>query len=206
MPSIRITPREFQLVLLRRMADYHPELVERARGSLGATATEMREVNAHWQRMVRSPHYRPGLSALRGFLGAPVSEQPHRVGDLTCQIARWRLSLWPDLLYEAVAAPGGGTLAELLVRDPAAPPPRLERLSDLEPWSCVVGDLERAFSPARDPTLPAERWRVLFTEPPSRWTVLFTAPGDDGKPVGAVAQFVWGLLQNVQVEGESVGG
>ncbi len=184
---IRIAVREFQLVLLRRMADYQPELVERARGELGASVTELREVNAHYQRMIRSRHYRGGLSALRGFLGEPHSEQPRRLGDLVCTAVRWRLPLWPDLLYEALAGPGGVLLAQLLVRDPAAPPPKLSRLSDLAPWSCVISDVERAFAPVRHQEGSA----------PSRWTTLFTAPGDDGVPVAASAEFVWGLLQTV---------
>jgi hypothetical protein len=30
--------------------------------------------------------------------------------------------------------------------------------------------------------------------------VLLTAPGEDGKPVAATAEFVWGLLQTVRAE------
>jgi hypothetical protein len=184
---IRIAEREYQLVLLRRMADYQPELVERARGELGASVTEMREVNAHYQRMIRSRSYRGGLAALRGFLGEPHSEQHRRFGDLVCTATRWRLPLWPDLLFEALTGPGGVTLSEMFVRDPQAPAPELTRLSDLTPWSCVIGDVERAFAPVRHKEGSA----------PSRWATMFTAPGDDGTPVAATAEFVWGLLQTV---------
>ncbi len=189
---IRITVREFQLILLRRMADFHPELVEQARRALDADVAEMRAVNAHWQRMQRSRAFRGGLSALRGFLGAPVAEEQRRIGDLTCQVTRWKLPLWPDLLYEALTGVGGIVLAEQLVRDPAAAPPRLENIGDLTPWSCVIGDVERAFGPVRHRDGSA----------PSRWTTDFAAPGEDGKPVAASAEFVWGLLQTVhRVEG-----
>jgi hypothetical protein len=190
MPStpIRITAREFQLVLLRRMADYHPELVEQARRELDASVTEMREVNAHWQRMQRSRSYRGGLSALRGFLGAPLVEEEQRLGDVTCRITRWKLPLWPDLLFEALTGIGTTVLAEQLVRDPACPPPRLENIGDLTPWSCVIGDVERAFGPVRHRDGSA----------PSRWTTDFTAPDAEGKPVAASAEFVWGLLQSVR--------
>ncbi|HZP49573.1 hypothetical protein [Actinocrinis sp.] len=190
MPStpIRITAREFQLVLLRRMADYHPELVEQARRELDASVTEMREVNAHWQRMQRSRSYRGGLAALRGFLGAPIAEAEQRLGDVTCRTTRWKLPLWPDLLYEALTGIGTAVLAEQLVRDPAFPPPRLESIGDLKPWSCVIGDVERAFGPVRHRDGSA----------PSRWTMDFTAPDAEGKPVAASAEFVWGLLQSVR--------
>lgn len=184
---IRITVREFQLVLLRRMADYHPELVEQARRELGASVTEMREVNAHWQRMQRSRNFRGGLTALLGFLGAPAAEAEQRIGDITCQVTRWQLPLWPDLRYEALTGVGGFVLAEQLVRDPDTPRPRLEQIGDLAPWSCVIGDVELAFGPVRHRDGSA----------PSRWTMDFTAPGEDGKPVSASAEFVWGLLQTV---------
>jgi hypothetical protein len=187
-PPIRITVREFQLVLLRRMADYRPELVEQARRRLDASVTEMREVNAHWQRMQRSRAFRGGLPALRGFLGSPLAEQEQRIGDVTCQITRWKLPLWPDLLYEALTGVGGFVLAEQLVRDPASEPPRLESIADLTPWSCVIGDVERAFGPVRHRDGSA----------PSRWTTDFTAPDADGKPVAVSAEFVWGLLQIVR--------
>jgi len=187
-PPPQFAVQEFQLVVLRRMADFQPELVERARGELGATVTEMREANAHWQRMLRSPRFRGVPAALRGFLGPPVAEQERRIGDLACRTAHWRLPLWPDLRYEVLTAPGGLLLAEMLVRDPAARTPRLERLSDLTPWSCVIGDVERAFAPVRHRDGSA----------PSRWTTQFTAPDADGKPVAATAEFVWGLLQTVR--------
>ena len=190
-PPARFATREYQLVLLRRMADFQPELVERARGELDATVTEMREVNAHWQRMIRSRSFRGGVTALRGVLGEPHSRQERRIGDLTCHVTRWALPLWPGLLYEVLAGPGGMVLAEQLVRAPGTAPPRLERLSDLTPWSCVIGDAERAFAPVRHRDGSA----------PSRWTMLLTAPGDDGKPVAATAEFVWGLLQAVHSDG-----
>lgn len=185
--AIRITVREYQLVLLRRMADYRPELVEQARRELDASVTEMREVNAHWQRMQRSRNFRGGLSALRGFLGDPVAQQEQRVGDVVCQVTRWKLPLWPDLLYEALTGVGGFMVAGQLVRDPASKPPRLEIIDDLAPWSCVIGDVERAFGPVRHRDGSA----------PSRWSTDFTAPDEDGKPVAASAEFVWGLLQAV---------
>jgi hypothetical protein len=189
-PPNRFAVREFQLVVLRRMADYQPELVERARRELDATVTQMREANAHWQRMIRSRSFRGVRVALRGILGEPAGEEERRIGDLTCRATRWRLPLWPDLRYEVLTGPGGMLLAETLVRDPAAKRPRLERLSDLTPWSCVIGDVERAFAPVRH----------LEGSAPSRWTMRFTVPDEDGKPVAATAEFVWGLLQTVRTD------
>ncbi|NKQ29088.1 hypothetical protein HF200_33415, partial [Streptomyces galbus] len=54
-PAGPFTPLHFQLVLLRRMADHNPDLVEDARRELGVTLLEMREANKRWQAMLRSP-------------------------------------------------------------------------------------------------------------------------------------------------------
>jgi hypothetical protein len=182
---------EFQLVLLRRMADCQPDLVARARASLGATVTEMREANAHWQRMTRSRNFRGGLRTLRGVLGEPAAESRRRVGETVYVAAQWDLPLWPGLRYEALAGPDGTIVNTMIVRGPGAPPPLL-RLSDVTPWSCVIGDVERAFAPVRHREGSA----------PSRWTVLFTAPDDRDRPVRAAGEFVWGLIQEVHsIEG-----
>ncbi|HEV3170864.1 MAG TPA: hypothetical protein VGZ32_11015 [Actinocrinis sp.] len=189
MPPTAFGITEFQLVLLRRMADFHPDLVEQARAALGVTVADMREANAHWQRMNRSRTFRLTLSALRGILGAPLSETERAAGstEIRFRIARWALPLWPDLLLEAIAGLDGFVMDFGLTRDPAAGVPKLADLSDLAPWSCVVGDVATAFRPAR----------LREGSAPSRRELLFTAPAPDGQPVQARAEFVYGLLQRV---------
>lgn len=54
-PGAPFGPLDFQLVLLRRMADQQPGLVEDARHELGVPLAVMREANRRWQAMVRSP-------------------------------------------------------------------------------------------------------------------------------------------------------
>jgi hypothetical protein len=177
--------REFQLVLLRRMADYQPDLVAEAARSLDASRTEMREVNARWQRMVRSrsfPHARARLAAV---LGPPTEEEDQRLGEVPCRVERWPLTLWPDLRYETLTAPDGTVLQEWLVRARHSPVPRLTKVDDLLPWSCVVGDLDQSF----------DNVRHQAGEVPSRWHATFTTPED--REATFVAHFVWGLLQTV---------
>ncbi|MFD0688189.1 hypothetical protein [Actinomadura fibrosa] len=175
--------REFQLVLLRRMADYQPVLVEGAMRELGASRTEMREVNARWQRILRSRTFPRGLRRYEAVLG-PAAVEERRVGDVVCEVAWWPpLPLWPGLRFEVVLAPDGSVAHEWLVRDAGVPVPRLETVDDLVPWSCVVGDLEARFGPVVHQDGDA----------PSRWHVTFTAP--DG--ASYVAHFVWGLLHEV---------
>ncbi|AXI77350.1 hypothetical protein [Peterkaempfera bronchialis] len=181
-------PVEFQLVLLRRMADFHPELVEEAVRRLGASRAEMREANRRWQAMLRSRTFPHGERRCLAVLGPPESAGPQRVGDLELRALRWPLPLWPDLRFELLLAPGGGVLNEWLVRAAGSPPPELHTLADLDPWSCTVGDVAAAFAPARP----------LEGTAPTRWRLAFTAPDADGVARQAVADFTWGLLQEVR--------
>ncbi|MGQ5637266.1 MULTISPECIES: hypothetical protein [unclassified Streptomyces] len=180
---------DFQLVLLRRMADHNPELVEDARRRLGVSIAEMRETNKRWQAMVRSPRARSAASRYRSVLGAPESVHPRRLGDADCEARRWALLLWPDLRFEVLVGPDGAVWNEWLVRAPGAPPPRLRTLDDLAPWSCTVDEAARAFAPARP----------LEGTAPTRWGLAFTAPDRDGVRHEVVAEFTWGLLQRTGV-------
>lgn len=175
--------REFQLVLLRRMADYQPGLVEDAMRELGASRIEMREVNARWQRVLRSRAFPRGRRRYEAVLGPPTGTEQRRIGDVTCEIAWWApLSLWPGLRFEIMLGVDGSVAHEWLVRDDGVPVPRLDTVDDLVPWSCVVGDLGARFGALAHQDGDA----------PSRWHATLTTP--DGT---FAAHFVWGLLQTV---------
>lgn len=186
--SAPFTPLDFQLVLLRRMADHNPGLVEDARHALGVSIADMREANKRWQAMVRSPRTRTPASRYRSVLGAPETVLTRKVGDLECEAWLWPLPLWPDLRFEALLAPNGSTVwNEWLVRDPQAKGPDLRTLEDLTPWSCTVDEAARAFPPARP----------LEGTAPTRWGLTFTAPDEKGVRREVVAEFTWGLLQRL---------
>ncbi|MEU1015765.1 hypothetical protein [Streptomyces sp. NPDC005898] len=185
--SAPFTPLDFQLVLLRRMADHNPDLVEDARRALGASVAEMREANRRWQAMSRGPRSRGAAARYRSVLGAPESTARRRIGDLECEALRWPVPLWPDLRFEVLRAPGGAVWNEWLVRAPGAPGPELRTVDDLAPWSCTVDEAARAFAPVR----PMEGTA------PTRWGLAFTAPDAGGEPRRCVAEFTWGLLQRV---------
>ncbi|MFD7625250.1 hypothetical protein ACFV7Q_04240 [Streptomyces sp. NPDC059851] len=176
----------FQLVLLRRMADFRPELVEEARRRLGASLADQREANRRWQAMVRSPRSRGALARYRSVLGPPESTTPRTIGDLQCEALLWPLPLWPDLRFEVLAAPDGAVWNEWLVRAPGAPGPVLDAPEDLRPWSATVDEVARAFAPVRP----------LEGTAPTRWRLAFTAQGR-----ACVAEFTYGLLQRVSVDG-----
>ncbi|MFF0199618.1 hypothetical protein [Streptomyces sp. NPDC005017] len=186
MPSAEpFTPLHFQLVLLRRMADHNPGLVENARRELGVSAGEMREANKRWQAMARSPRARGAARRYRSVLGPPESTAARRVGDLDCEALLWPVPLWPGLRFEVLLAPDGGVWNEWLIRAPGAPAPRLRTLEDLTPWSCTVEEAARAFAPARP----------LQGTAPTRWGLAFTAPDAQGVRHDVAAEFTWGLLQ-----------
>ncbi|MGA4842213.1 hypothetical protein [Streptomyces sp. G45] len=182
------TPLDFQLVLLRRMADHNPVLVEDARRELGASVADMREANRRWQAMLHSRRARAAVSRYRSVLGEPEATVRRPVGDLTCEALLWPVPLWPDLRFEVLLAPNNAVWNEWLIRAPGAPAPALRTLADLTPWSCTVDEAARAFAPARP----------LEGTAPTRWRLAFTAPdADTGEPRPCVAEFTWGLLQRV---------
>lgn len=189
-PSSRpFTPLDFQLVLLRRMADHNPELVEDARHELGVSIAEMREANRRWQAMVRAPRGRGAASRYRSVLGAPESVVPRKIGDLECEAWLWPVPLWADLRFEVMVSPNGVVWNEWLVRAPGAAGPEPRSLEDLVPWSCTVDEVARAFAPARP----------LEGTAPTRWGLAFVAPDARGVRRECVAEFTWGLLQRVGI-------
>ncbi|MFF7734741.1 hypothetical protein [Streptomyces sp. NPDC007984] len=190
-PASPFTPLDFQLVLLRRMADHNPGLVEDARHQLGVSIADMREANRRWQAMVRSPRSRAPLSRYRQVLGDPEFRTPRRIGDLDCEAWLWPVPLWPTLRFEVLTAPNRAVWNEWLVRAPGAKGPALRTLDDLTPWSCTVDEAARAFAPARP----------LEGTAPTRWGLAFTAPDAGGVRREVVAEFTWGLVQRVSVTG-----
>lgn len=182
---------EFQLVLLRRMADFQPGLVEAAVRRLGATRASMREANRRWQAMVRAPRFPRGAARYAAVLGPAEASVPRRIGDLGCVARQWALPLWPDLRFEILLGPaeiGGPLLNEWLVRAPGSPVPVLRTPADLVPWSCVVGDVGAAFPSA----VPREG------SAPTRFRLDFEAPDAGGRLRRYEADFAWGLLQEVR--------
>ncbi|MFF3306755.1 hypothetical protein [Streptomyces sp. NPDC002952] len=188
-PATPFTPLDFQLVLLRRMADHNPDLVEDARHELGASLADMREANRRWQAMLRSPRSRGAAARYRSVLGTPESVEERRIGDLDCEALLWPVPLWPDLRFEVLLAPNGVAWNEWLVRAPGAAGPALRTLDDLRPWSCTVDEAARAFAPVRP----------LEGSAPTRWGLAFTARDGSGVPRACAAEFTWGLLQRVAV-------
>ena len=180
---------QFQLVLLRRMADHHPDLVGDALRELGATRAELREAHQQWQARLRSRTFPTGVRRYQTVLGPPAAEQRRRVGDITCTALLWPLPLWPDLRFEVLCGPGDRAVwNEWLVRAPGAAPPALRTSADLTPWSCTVDDAAGAFPPATP----------LPSDAPSRFRLALTTP--DTPTTRTIAHFTWGLLQYVTQE------
>jgi PIN domain nuclease of toxin-antitoxin system len=176
--------REYQLVLLRRMADFQPELVAGALGRIGATPTDLRAAHRRWQSMLRSARFPRDVQRYAAVLGTPDSERTVQVGDAECISRAWALAeLWPELQWEVFTDRAGLVLNEWLIRRAGSPVDLPSDVAALTPWSCVVGDLAAAYPDARhsDPGIP------------SRWLVEMAGPHSSHR-----ATFVWGLLQKVE--------
>ncbi|WP_037956395.1 hypothetical protein [Streptomyces sulphureus] len=180
-------PLEFQLVLLRRMADFQPGLVTEALRTLGVGQQEMREANRRWQAMVHGPARRGALARYRSALGPPAATSERTFGDVRSTAHTWPVPLWPDLRFEVLTAPGGAVWNEWLVRAPGAEQVPLRTVEDLTPWACTVDEVARAFAPARP----------LQGSAPTRFRLAFEAPDAAGERRSLVAEFTWGLLQRL---------
>ncbi len=181
----RFGPEGLQLVLLRRMADHRPVLVEDALRDLGTDHSAMREANRHWQATLRARGFPQGERRLLILLGAPVAREPRPWGDVMCHASSWPVPLWPGLWFEALVGPGGRVWNEWLVRAPGAPaPPPPREPAGFEPWSVTVEEAARAFPGTR----PREG------DAPTRWRLAF--------PDGSVGHFTYGLLQEVVRPGD----
>jgi len=171
--------REFQLMLLRRMADFQPELVAQACAELEASHADYMRAHNRWQSMLRSARAPGGLRLYLATLGPPEREQEVRFGDATVTTCTWQLpGLWPRLRWQATVGVQDVVLHGWLVREDGAKVPRLPEPRRLAPWSCVVGDVLTQFPSAtqRDPDVP------------SQWLVTHA---------GQQLWFVHGLLQKV---------
>jgi len=173
--------REFQLTLLRRMADLQPDLVDAAREEMRASHMEYMAAFNRWQAMQFSRRAPSGMRLYRAVLGPAEDEHREAWGDLVVTVSHWPLpALWPDLRWQTYSDERGAVLNGWLVRAPGSPVPALPEPARLAPWSCVVGDVTARYPAARQ----AE------SDTPSRWL----AEVVDGRGRSWRLTFVYGLL------------
>ncbi|WP_419994670.1 hypothetical protein [Streptomyces boninensis] len=180
-------PLQLQLVLLRRMEDFNPGLVDDALHRLDVPRPVMREANRRWQGRLRAGGRRrpAGIKDYGSLLGPAESVAPRAIGDLQCEVHTWPVPLWADLRFEVTAIPGGPALSAWLVRAPGAAGPGLRTLDDLAPWAATVDEVARAFPPAKPMEGTAD----------NRFRLAFAVPDKSGQRQSCVAEFAWGLLQ-----------
>ena len=178
-------PWEFQLMLLRRMADFQPELVTSALDEMGATRAQQRAAHHRWQQLQRSTRFDHGIRGVRAALGPPESDAEHDTAYGPVREQRWRLPyLWPDLRWCVLSGPGGTVLQSELVRVRPREPALPSSASPPAPWSLVVADAAPHLAHHRDDTLTSR-------------TVLWL-PSPDGDTHRLT--FVWGLLQEAVID------
>jgi hypothetical protein len=174
--------REFQLMLLRRMADFQPDLVAAAHEEMGVTRKQYLAAHNRWQSMLRSKAAPRGLELYKAVLGPADARREEPYGDITLTAYSWRLpALWPELQWETLVGVDGAVLNGWLVRGSRYAPVDLPPPAEMAPWSCVVADVPSRYPQARqsDPQVP------------SQWLVEV----DDSRLI-----FVHGLLQRVDFQ------
>ncbi|HEY5783971.1 MAG TPA: hypothetical protein VIT65_04270 [Microlunatus sp.] len=173
-------PWEFQLMLLRRMADFQPGLVSAALNEMGATRAQQRAAHHRWQQLVRSARFDHGIPGIRAALGPPESDAERDTSYGPVRVQRWRLpSLWPDLRWSVLSGLTGTVLRSELVRFRAREPALPSSTSPPAPWSLVVADTAARLAHHRDDTITSRT--VLWLPSRDRDSLRLT--------------FVWGLLQ-----------
>jgi hypothetical protein len=153
---------EFQLMLLRRMADFQPDLVAGACAELGVTRAQVLDAHNRWQSMLRARRAPRSLALYLAVLGPPEAEETTRLGDATLTAYSWPLPrLWPSLRWQTVIGGHDVVLHGQLVRAFGAPDPDLPGPAELPPWSCVVAEAVARYPTARqvDPQVPTH-WLV----------------------------------------------
>src|SRR4051794_7842195 len=169
-------------MLLRRMADFHPELVDQALEQLGSNRAAQRAAHRRWQELMHSQRYPTDIRRFEIALGGADDVHTVTFGDVVCHAHRWQLPvLWPDLQWEVLTDGAGTPIHEWLVRAAGEAHVPADVMM-IEPWSCVVGDVIAAHPDARFADL-----RVA-----SRWGLLIDRDGD------RMATFVWGLFQQIR--------
>jgi hypothetical protein len=163
-------------MLLRRMADFQPELVTAAYVELGATHAQYLTAHNRWQVMLHSKRAPRGLRLYQAVLGPADTERRELWGDLALTACTWRLpGLWPDLRWETLATADGTVLHGALVRAIGQPAPELPAPGQMAPWSCVVGDVQLRYPDARqaDAQTPAQWLAFLTDEQGQQWRLVF---------------------------------
>lgn len=179
-PSEPFGPREFQLVLLRRMADHQPDLVEDALRDLGATRAESREANRRWQAWAHGRGGRGEPARYRSVLGEPVARRT--VPRLDAELLEWELPLWPELRWQVIVGKPPAVWGSGLVRAPGSPSP-----SCAPRPTCAPGP---APSPRSATPSPGPGPRRQRPHPPT--------PGlHPPRRNPRAAEFTWGLLQRL---------
>jgi len=177
-------PWEFQLMLLRRMADLQPALVTAALTEMGATRAQQRAAHHRWQQLLRSARFDHGITGVRAALGPPESDVEHDTSYGPVREQRWRLPyLWPELRWCVLSGLDGTVLTSELVRVQAREPTLPSASALPAPWSLVVADTAANLAHHRDDTITSR-------------TVLWL-PSDDGDALRLT--FTWGLLQEAVV-------
>lgn len=175
---------DYQLSLLPPMIRRAPIQALALLDRIGATRIDAAIAERRWWYTHRVNDFRL-IDEYVSAWGAPASEDfPAQFGG-RMRKARWDLPFWPGLQLEIFELDRFIRGREL-VRRPDAPQPQLTTITDLTPWSCTHGELERYFGP----TYPVDVIGVV-----AAFAAVDPVSGEKGN---YWARLDWGLLQSVE--------
>ncbi|WP_431956705.1 hypothetical protein [Nocardia lijiangensis] len=127
---------DYQLGMLHAMCKSAPAQAVDLLDRIGATRADAAIAEKRWWFSDATNDFR-SIAEYVSAWGAPASERTEHHGDREVRFAGWDLPFWPGLQIEWMEIPPHPRPFRQLLRHPDCPPPRLESVADLTPWSCT---------------------------------------------------------------------
>ncbi|MEV6073433.1 hypothetical protein AB0L82_43385 [Nocardia sp. NPDC052001] len=134
---------DYQLAMLHPMNASAPAQAAQLLDRIGATPVETAIAEKRWFYGEAVNNFR-SIDEYVTAWGAPVYERIDHPRDREVRYAAWDLTFWPELQLEFMEINRGYNIFRRLLRRSDLPPPRIESIADLTPWSCTSEELQNS--------------------------------------------------------------
>ncbi|WP_433673175.1 hypothetical protein ACQP06_17475 [Nocardia sp. CA-136227] len=180
---------DYQLAMLHPMCRSAPAQAAELLRRIGATRIDTAIAQKRWFYGEATNNFRSIDEYVTAWGAATSGWSEHHDGR-EIRYARWDLSFWSGLQVEFMELHRGHNMVRRLLRRPELPPPRIDSVADLTPWSCTSGEL-------RDSSVGPVEYVDGFGAAGDVVTFTATDP-DTGCSQRYFAHIDWGLLQSVE--------